>query len=272
MSRPRWMWANAKAWLRLFVRTPRGGRGVAPAWRAPSRFAIGAIVAAAAIIATMVLFDGWAIAQARHLPSGVVNLFNELTDFGTAGWILVPAGLALAIIASVAAPTLPPALRLTLTAVAIRAGFVFFAVAVPGLVVTTLKRVIGRARPMIEGSIDPFLYRPLKWMPEYAGLPSGHACNACAAAVALGLLWPRGRPLFWAYAVVIMASRIVITSHHPSDVLAGGICGMLGALLVRDWMAARRLGFVPDGAGGIRTLSGPSWARMKRVARRLLAQ
>ncbi len=101
----------------------------------------------------------------------------------------------------------------------------------------------------IDGNLDPFVYRPLGWSVEYAGLPSGHATNACAAAIAIGALWPRSRPFMWAYALVIAISRVVMTAHHPSDVLAGAIAGTVGALLVRDWFAARGLGFAlgPDG-------------------------
>jgi membrane-associated phospholipid phosphatase len=67
-------------------------------------------------------------------------------------------------------------------------------------------------------------------------------------------------------------SRVIVTAHHPSDVLAGAIAGVVGALLVRDYLAARRLGFsvLPD--GGVKPFPGPSWARIKRVARGLAGQ
>jgi hypothetical protein len=54
-------------------------------------------------------------------------------------------------------------------------------------------------------------------------------------------------------------------------VLAGAIVGAVGALLVRDWFAARRLGFAVAADGQVRRLPGPSFARIKRVAGRLLA-
>jgi undecaprenyl-diphosphatase len=75
----------------------------------------------------------------------------------------------------------------------------------------------------------------------------------------------------WTYAVLIAASRIVLTAHHPSDVLAGAVFGIIGALLVRDWFAARRLGFVLGADGRARALPGPSFGRIKRVARQLVA-
>ena len=59
---------------------------------------------------------------------------------------------------------------------------------------------------------------------------------------------------------VIVVSRVVVLSHHPSDVIAGAVAGTVGALLVRDWFAARRLGFVgSDADGAVRALPGPTW-------------
>ena len=93
-----------------------------------------------------------------------------------------------------------------------------------------------------------------------------------AAAVALGALFPRARAWFWAYAGIIALSRIVITTHYPSDVIAGAGIGAFGALLVRSWFASRRLGFAIGTDGTIRARPGPSWQRLKRVARRLFGQ
>jgi undecaprenyl-diphosphatase len=158
-----------------------------------------------------------------------------------------------------------------LASVAARMGFLFLAIGVPGLVVTIAKRIIGRARPVAAGE-DVFLYKLFLWRADYASFPSGHATTAFAAAVALGVLWPRLRPLFWTYAVVVALSRVMVTAHHPSDVVAGAIAGTVGALLVRDWLAARRLGFSICADGTVKPFAGPSWARIKRVARSLAGQ
>ena len=64
----------------------------------------------------------------------------------------------------------------------------------------------------------------------------------------------------WIYAVMIALSRVIITAHHPSDVIAGAIVGAVGALLVRNWFAARRLGFAVRTDGTVFTLPGPSVA------------
>jgi len=52
-------------------------------------------------------------------------------------------------------------------------------------------------------------------------------------------------------------------------VIAGAIVGAAGAYLVRNWFAARRLGFTVGADGSVHTMPGPSLQRiMKAVARR----
>jgi undecaprenyl-diphosphatase len=185
--------------------------------------------------------------------------------------LLVPIALVLAAMTALASPRLPLMSQRVLAAVAVRLGFLFVAVGLPGLVFTILKRLIGRARPLVEGSADPFIYRPLNWTVQYASFPSGHATDAFAIATAIGVLWPWTRWIMWPYAVAIAVSRVVVTAHFPSDVIAGAVVGVVGALLVREWFAARGLAFVlrPDGA--IAPPPRPSFARIKRVARQLVA-
>ena len=262
--------ANARDWLALLGRAPRG---VArrPAWRSPARLAVGGLIALPVIALTMVLLDAPAILAVGSLPGSVIDLFNVLTDYGTSDWFLVPIGLVLLIIALLASPTLAHVSQLVLAAFTVRLGFVFAAIALPGLFVTIVKRLIGRARPFIGGDADPFRYLPFAWRPDHASLPSGHATNVFAALIAIGLVCPRLRPIMLVYALTIAASRVIVLAHHPSDVIAGAIVGTLGALLVRDWFAARRLGFVIARDGRVRALPGPSTRRLMTVARQFTA-
>jgi membrane-associated phospholipid phosphatase len=271
-SRSRWRWflANARDWLALLGREPRGAFA-RPAWRTPARLALGSLLALVIIAGTMALLDAPMIVAVGRLPEWVIRLFNELTDYGTSDWFLVPIGLVLLTIAALASPALSHVSQLVLSAFTVRLGFVFAAIALPGLFVTIVKRLIGRARPFIGGDADPFLYMPFIWRPEYASLPSGHATNVFAALIAVGLVWPRLRAVMLVYALIIAASRVIVLAHHPSDVIAGAIVGTVGALLVRDWFAARRLGFVIDQSGGVRALPGPSLRRLKTVARQFPA-
>jgi membrane-associated phospholipid phosphatase len=219
----------------------------------------------------MAFADGQLATASKQLPGWVHAAFEFMTDFGKSGWFLWPTGLTLAAIAAVSSPTLAPLSRLVLATIAVRTGFLFAAIAVPSLFSTIIKRVVGRARPFVGAEADPFLYWPMIWRADYASMPSGHATSAFAAAVAIGLIWPRLRPLRMIYALIIAVSRVVLDAHYLSDVIAGAFVGSMGALIVRDWFARRHLGFVVDAHGVTHALPRPSWARVKRVARSLIA-
>jgi membrane-associated phospholipid phosphatase len=268
-SRFRWVRRNVAIALSRLVRPPRGS--ATPIWRAYARVAVVAAVAIAALIFIMVFIDVAAIRVARQSPAWLIASFRFVTDFGLAGWFLVPLGGALLLIALVTSPSLSRMSQLVLASLSVRLGFLFLAIALPGLVVAIVKRIVGRARPLVAGE-DAFLYKFFLWRVEYASFPSGHATTAFAAAVAFGAFWPRLRPLLWSYAIVIALSRVIVTAHHPSDVVAGAIAGAVGALLVRDWLAARRLGFSIRADGAVEPFPGPSLARIKRVARRVAGQ
>jgi undecaprenyl-diphosphatase len=261
-----WLRENVLAYLALFRRKPR------PLRAAPATLLELIICTAAAIVligAAMYFVDARAVGIAQRLPAWLIAFADELTDFGRATWILVPTGGLLVLIAVLASAGLSRISQHVLAAAAVKLSFLFTACALPGLMVTTVKRLIGRARPLVDGSANPFLYHPFGWKVEYAGMPSGHATNAFAAAVAIGALWPRARPFMWAYAIVIALTRVALTAHFPSDVLAGAFVGVGGALLVRRWFAARRLAFFQNQAGLIIAQPGPSISRLKRVAGQL---
>lgn len=233
---------------------------------APPRRAVAAVLLTCmAIIASMFLLDRTASDWARHLPGWFIEAFEQITDFGLSGWFLYPLGVILLGLAAVASPASPRLAQGVFAALGARFGFLFVAIAAPGLFTTIVKRLIGRARPYVGGYDNPFLYKPFIWQPAYASMPSGHATTAAAAAVAIGAVWPRARPLMWLYALTIMFSRVVVVAHHPSDVLAGALVGAVGVLLLRRLFAARRLAFSPR---DLRPYPWPSWRRLKAAARR----
>jgi undecaprenyl-diphosphatase len=261
---------NLAAWFSTLVRPPRiAAARWWPLWPLTGRVVLGAVVSILLVAGIMIAFDASAITGARGLPPWLVNIFGEITDFGKSGWFLWPIGILLLVIAALASPELPRFSQLVLATIVVRLGFLFLAIGLPGLFGTIVKRLIGRARPFVSGIADPYVYKPFDWSPAYASLPSGHATTAFAAAVAVGALWPKARPVMWIYAVVIAVSRVIVTAHHPSDVIAGAIVGTVGALLARSWFASRRLGFAIDADGRVRALPGPSLRRVKKVAARL---
>lgn len=259
--------ANARGTLATLVRPPRR----VLLWPSAGQIALALAGAAVAVLAVMVTVDAWAIAQVPRLPARLVEAFDRFTDLGKGGFFLWPLGLALIALALLSTSTLQRMSRLVLAAWAVRLGFVFTAIAVPGLFVTIVKRLIGRARPRVAGH-DTMAFVPFGWKVDYASLPSGHATTAFAALVAIGAIFPQARALLWIYAVLIAFSRVVLMAHYPSDVLAGALVGAAGAWLVQQWFAARGLGFAVTASGAVRPMPGPGLPRIvKALARRLHA-
>jgi membrane-associated phospholipid phosphatase len=231
---------NFERWLRALMQPPRAN------YVRPSALAVAAVIAALfVVVASMFLIDAKAVDWARHEPNWVRELFERITDFGLSGWFLFPLGFFLLGLAALIAPELTRVSQGVLVALAARFGFLFLAIGLPGLFVTIVKRLIGRARPYVGGHIDPFAYMPFVWRPEYASMPSGHATTSVAAALAIGAIWPRTRVVMWLYAVTIMVSRVAVLAHHVSDVIAGALVATVGVTLIRRWFAARRLVFHP---------------------------
>ncbi len=259
--------ANLAARLTLIGRSRRFPRyRLLPPTR---RLIAGAAAGIVCVALAMIFLDARGVAFARTLPLSVVATFNEITDFGQSGWFLVPIGCIVVLTALLATPAAGRTASLVLTTFVVRLEYIFLAIALPGLAVTIGKRLIGRVRP---SELGPFAYEPWSWKPAFASLPSGHGTTAVAAAVAIGALWPKMRLPMWIYAVTIAASRVIIQAHFVSDVIAAGFVGGFGAILVRNWFASRRLAFVPGPDGFIHALPGPSWRRLKAVARRLIGQ
>jgi undecaprenyl-diphosphatase len=263
LSRLRQFDANARQTLATLFRAPRPPGRRQP-WPSRERLALGTVLACVAVLATMLLIDGWSVANVRRLPEAPVEALNRFTDFGWSGYFLWPLGLLMIALGACDSPALPRFTRGVLAAWGVRIGFLFTAIAAPSLFVAISKRLVGRARPLVEGN-DVWAYHHFSWHVEYASLPSGHATTAFAALVAIGVMVPPARALLWVYAVLIALSRVVITAHHPSDVVAGAIVGAVGALWVRNWFAARRLGFLVGSDGAVRPLPGPSVRHILRA-------
>jgi membrane-associated phospholipid phosphatase len=236
---------------------------------APRQLALAAGIAIAGVLVLMTI-DAAAIRGVNHVPRWIISAFDDITDFGKSGWFLWPLGLLFIALAALP-PVLTPFSQRVMAAIMVRVGFLFTAIAVPSLFVTIVKRMIGRARPMVGGSLDPFLFSPFAWHAAYAGSPSGHATTAFAVLVAFGTLWPRARTILLIYALVIATSRVMVMAHYPTDVLAGALVGIGGAVMVRRYFAQRRLGFAIETDGTIHQFPGPSLLRIKAVARGLLA-
>jgi membrane-associated phospholipid phosphatase len=260
-----WIW-SAVGPRRIRLAQPR------PAWARPARLMLGAAAAIGLIAVAMLFLDTWMITHQRTLARWVVVAFETVTDLGQSGWLLAPLGTVLLVLALISAPAIGRVGQGLAASLAARVGFVFVAVALPGLIVTIVKRLIGRARPYAWEAGGSLNFEPFRWSSEFASLPSGHGTTAFAAAFAIGALYPRLRVTLWTLAGLIATSRVAVSAHYPSDVLAGALIGTLGALVVRNWFAVRRLAFVVAPDRSVRALPGPSLRHLRMLARRVMAR
>jgi membrane-associated phospholipid phosphatase len=219
-----------------------------------------------AIIVLMYALDATEIGWMPPRGTAWLWPFRILTDFGKSAYVLW--GLAAILFATA---LLFPRVRGTARAVLIAFGtrilFLFLAVLLPVLAGEVLKDVVGRGRPFVGGQANAFNFSHFSGSEAYASFPSGHATTAFALAFAVSAVWPHLRSVMLIYAVTIAATRLVLLAHHPSDVVAGALLGVIGAMLVRYWFAARHLAFTIRRDGAIEPLAGPSLGHLKRVAR-----
>lgn len=248
------------------VRRPSHSRRAEAARRSARHVLLLATILGAAIVALMYVLDTTEIGLMP--PRGTASLWpvRILTDFGKSTYVLwLLAGMLVAL--ALMTPRWRGTSRSLLLGVGTRLQFVFFAVLVPVLAGEGIKWIVGRGRPFVGGEANAFNFAHFAGTEAYASLPSGHAVTSFALAFAVSAVWPRARAAMIVYAVLIAISRLVLLAHHPSDVVAGALIGVVGAMLVRYWFAARRLGFAIRRDGAIVPLAGPSLGHLKGVAR-----
>jgi membrane-associated phospholipid phosphatase len=256
------------AWLSLaqLVRSPSHSRRAEAARRAARHMLWLSAGLGAAIIVLMYAIDAWEIAQMPKRGTPSLWWLRILTDFGKDEYVLAVLAVLLIAIAIVS-PALRGIQRSLLLGLGTRLQFIFCAVAFSNLITEVLKYCIGRGRPFVSGEANVFHFSHFAGNPAYYSFPSGHATTAFALALAVSAVWPQARVAMAIYALIIAMSRLVLLAHHPSDVVAGAMVGIVGTVFVRYWFAARRLGFAIQRDGSIVSLVGPSSGRLKRVAR-----
>lgn len=221
---------------------------------------------AVAIVALMFTVD---VAVIKLMPPrGTPGLWpvRILTDFGKEAFVLgLIAGLL--IVATLVAPGVREGWRLRLFRLAIELRYLLLAVLVPILAGELTKWIVGRGRPFVGGQANAFNFSHFAETEAYASFPSAHAITSAALAFAVSALWPRLRIPMIVYALLIIASRLVLLAHHPSDVVAGALFGVIGAMAVRYWFAARGIGFSIGHDGTILPRPGTAVEPSKGVAR-----
>lgn len=197
------------AWL-LHELIVRGG-GIAtlsPAWRLP---AIGAVCFVIGAISYF-FYDRPEAIFSNSLSPPLHRAAAIVTQFGKSEYYLIATAVIF-----VAAFALGQRWRVW----AWRAAFVFLNVAASGIAVDIVKAIVARARPPLFLRGGEYGFEWFRWGWAHWSFPSGHSATVASLALSLTTIWPFLWPLWWFLALLVMASRLVVVAHYPSDVLGG---------------------------------------------------
>jgi membrane-associated phospholipid phosphatase len=122
------------------------------------------------------------------------------------------------------------------------------ALAVSSAITTSLKKLVGRARPNAVTDYTAFTFSPLQPKPGYASLPSGHATAAFTLAAVVHQevahaerfrshpAWRRALTgVAYGLATATAGSRLVERKHWASDVVLGAGIGVVSGHWLTRW-------------------------------------
>lgn len=217
----------------------------------PVRLAEMLAVAGSLILFTVITADRLymqALASAGPARDG---LFDIITQLGKSNWILIATGAVVILLSLFTSHRFSGPARAVWHRVLLTAYYIFTTVAFSGLLTLLLKQVFARARPPMTPEDMIWFTSHFTDTYEFGSFPSGHSTTAGALAVALALLFPRGRVFLILLGIWIAISRPVLGVHFPSDALAGFLAGGAFSYFYARSFARKRLLFRFDGNGAV---------------------
>ena len=187
---------------------------------------IAAYIFTACLLLTILSYYFWDIPLTRYcqtLNRSIIDIFEIITALGITKWYLIASAVLYLFFGFIYKNKLQ----------SMRALFVLCSSSLCGIVLHLIKWIAGRHRPIDLFNHGYFGFNYFGIGYELTSFPSGHAQTAFTLATALTILFPRwGIPAFLV-AGAVGISRIVLTSHYLSDVIAGAGIGILFTLAVK---------------------------------------
>lgn len=124
-----------------------------------------------------------------------------------------------------------------------RCLLILISIAVANAVTEFIKKLLGRARPELLFSHDQYGFTFFSYSDLFSSFPSGHACTIGAICGAFACFYPRlWLPLFF-LSLILAFTRVILTVHFLSDVLAGVMIGFLIAQWIYKVMKKENVTF-----------------------------
>jgi undecaprenyl-diphosphatase len=198
------------------------------------------LIAVAAVCAASYIWLDRPLALAcAELPESVVAPLELLTELGKSTWYLVACAGGYLVFRFLVPRRRPRSI----------AAFLFWAVAGSGILLNVIKAILGRARPVQLFDHGDFGWHFFETAYAKTSFPSGHTNTIVALTLGLAIVAPPSRPLQLALAVVavvVALTRVFLTHHYPSDIVAGAYLAVVTTLWLRDFMVRRGHPLVPE--------------------------
>ena len=116
----------------------------------------------------------------------------------------------------------------------LRVWFLWLCVLIPDLICLLLKVAFGRARPFLLFNEHIYGFYGMTWHAPYWSFPSGHTTTIMGFVFGLCFLFPRYFYGLMILGLMVIFSRIFLTEHYLSDVLASSYLTVaeIGVLLI----------------------------------------
>jgi membrane-associated phospholipid phosphatase len=167
----------------------------------------------------------------KQLDQNIIQVFDWITELGVSTWYLVASLFFFVIFRFYRRNRVYEN----------RALFVFAAIALSGITTIVVKLTVARYRPILffEKGLYGFDFFHVTY--EYNSFPSGHVATIFSLAAAMSIVWPKYRVYFFIVAFAVALSRIILTAHFVSDVIAGALIGSLTVMLLNKYIPDRYL-------------------------------
>ena len=169
------------------------------------------------------------------------SLFVVLTNFGDSIYYFIPLLIILLVLKITNSSN--KSLK-TLSDVCL---FLLWNIMISGLIVQVIKHIVGRPRPILFLNSDQTSLDFFSFDSQLHSFPSGHSATVFSFAIAMLFLFPKIKNLWLLYATIIALTRVIISAHFLSDIIAGAFVSYLVANQLRKIFFNRGKLFINEG-------------------------